>query len=144
MAAKMLTVLGSEHQGRVSRSIYCDLPGVGRPTLSRRTARRGFGLPAQGCRRHDSRKQMRDVLLENQLITQENKNSTAAGQAQGSRAPSRTLPCPFQPLVTKTKTQEKDKDKDLKHKSERQFGVKQPVPNESPATGEDVDKQALT
>ena len=27
-------------------------------------------------------KQMRDVLLENQLITQENKNSTAAGQAQ--------------------------------------------------------------
>ena len=37
---------------------------------------------------------MRDVLLENQLNTQENKISTAAGQAQGLRVPSRTLPCP--------------------------------------------------
>ena len=47
---------------------------------------------------------MRDALLDNQLITQENKNSTAAGQAEGLRVPSPTLPCTCQPLLTKTKT----------------------------------------
>ena len=51
----------------------------------------------------------RDLLLENQLNTQENKNSTAAGQAQGLRVPSRTLPCPCQPLLTKTKTETETK-----------------------------------
>ena len=32
----MLTLLGNEHQGIVSRCVLCGLTGVGRPTLSRR------------------------------------------------------------------------------------------------------------
>ena len=55
--------------------------------------------PRQGCvthllRRHGSSKQMRDVLLENQQNTQEKKNSTAAGQAQGLRVRLGLCPVP--------------------------------------------------
>ena len=42
----LLFVLGSEHQSMVSRPIFCDMSGVGRPTLIRRPARRGRGRPA--------------------------------------------------------------------------------------------------
>ena len=59
---------------------------------------------------------MRDVLLGNQRNTQKNKNLTAAGQAQGLRVQSRTLPCPCQPLLT----EDKDKDKRQKTKDKRQ------------------------
>ena len=47
---------------------------------------------------------MRDVLLGNERNTQKSKNLTAAGQAQGLRVPSRTLPCPCQPQLTETET----------------------------------------
>ena len=77
-------MLGNEHLRRAVRSIFCDLSGVGRPTLIRRLSP-GLARLVKACRRPDSSKQMEDVLLGNQLITQENKNSTTAGQAQSLR-----------------------------------------------------------
>ena len=99
----MLLMLGGEHQGRAVRLIFCYLFGVGRPTLIRRLCPGLARLAkAQACRRHGSNKQMRNVLLGNQRNTQENKNLTSAGQAQGLRVPSRTLPCPW---LTETETE---------------------------------------
>ena len=66
------------------------------PTLIWRNARPGLArlAIAWGSRRHYSSKSMRDVLLENQRNTQENRNVTAAGQAEGLRVLPRTLRCP--------------------------------------------------
>ena len=73
--------------------------------------------------------QMRDVLLENQLITRENKNSTAAGQAQGLRVQSRTLPCPW---LTETETAtaiETETETETETTSVRQCGYKEQQTN---------------
>ena len=96
-----------------SARIFCRLvPGVGRPTLIRGPAWRVLGRPAQGCRRHGSNKRSaRCAFGRNQRITQENKNTTAAGQAQGLRVPSRTLPCQTQRQTQRPEAKRPEKSK---------------------------------
>ena len=71
----MLTLLGNEHVSNTPQLILCDLTRAARPTLSRRPCS-VLARPAiaSARRRHALNKQLRNVLLGNQQITQENKN----------------------------------------------------------------------
>ena len=59
------------------------------------------------------------MLLGNQRNTQENKNLTAAGQAQGLRVPSRTLPCPRKREREKERKREREKERKREREKER-------------------------
>ena len=79
--------------------------------------------------------------------THENKGTTAAGQAQGLRVPSRTLPC--QPQLTETETETETKSIQSQH--ERQIArckeLKQELnlysPVEAPRRGEGLGRQPV-
>ena len=76
------------------------------PTLIR-PAWRGLGSPAQGCRRHGSNKQTRDVPLGNQRITQGKQGHDRCWSDTGLESPFSDTALNCQPKLTETETERK-------------------------------------
>ena len=96
-SGQLSVMLGNKHSSRALRAIFCNLSGVGRPTLIRRPARPRFARLAQGRRRHG--------LEQANEICAVGKPTIHRGSGTGLESPFSDSALPCQPQLTETETE---------------------------------------